>query len=271
MKNLFNLKKFEYPKNKKISDVAKEYNESVDQLYDGLSSLLVFVFAVAIGYVVNNGFTRVSSFSFWDIFAYSGLTVIVLLVVKTLLWLFNIGIRGCMVPIAFGAIFVFLSNKLEWINELYIVKELSAIPFPSVIDDLFSFIIVGVPSIIFFINIIYMIVVGLRNSLKLYDAANAEYLEYIRQEQEKEARRNAEKERTRQQKANKQNDYNNYYEEKADTQESINFFAGCKSAEDVKARYRALSKQYHPDLNAGDKEIMQIINKQHDEAIKSFQ
>lgn len=43
-----------------------------------------------------------------------------------------------------------------------------------------------------------------------------------------------------------------------------NFFAGCQTLEELKARYHKLARQHHPD-NGGDPETMKAINAEFDE------
>ena len=43
----------------------------------------------------------------------------------------------------------------------------------------------------------------------------------------------------------------------------LKHFKGCNSLEDVKIKYRILSKRYHPD-KGGAPEIMQEVNQEHD-------
>lgn len=42
------------------------------------------------------------------------------------------------------------------------------------------------------------------------------------------------------------------------------FFAGCNTLDDIKARYKLLMRAYHPDTGIGDIETCQIINAQYD-------
>ena len=53
------------------------------------------------------------------------------------------------------------------------------------------------------------------------------------------------------------------------TEENRDFFIACDSEEDLKNRYRALSKAYHPDLG-GHEDTFKEINKQYEEKLKSF-
>ena len=41
----------------------------------------------------------------------------------------------------------------------------------------------------------------------------------------------------------------------------VKWFAGCQNLEEVKAKYKQLAKQYHPDLG-GDTATMQEINRE---------
>ena len=43
----------------------------------------------------------------------------------------------------------------------------------------------------------------------------------------------------------------------------FDFFANCKSADEVKNRYYQLAKIYHPDTGTGDEETMKVINDQY--------
>lgn len=45
---------------------------------------------------------------------------------------------------------------------------------------------------------------------------------------------------------------------------STDYFAGCRSSDDAKKRYRQLCKEHHPDKPGGSTEKMQEINKQYD-------
>ena len=47
----------------------------------------------------------------------------------------------------------------------------------------------------------------------------------------------------------------------------MNYFNICESVEEVKALYRTLARQYHPDLG-GDLETMKEINRQYENALK---
>lgn len=42
------------------------------------------------------------------------------------------------------------------------------------------------------------------------------------------------------------------------------YFTDCRTAEDVKTRYKELAKRYHPDMPGGDTKIMQEINDEFD-------
>lgn len=46
------------------------------------------------------------------------------------------------------------------------------------------------------------------------------------------------------------------------------FFADCYTVESIKAKYRTLARQYHPDLG-GDTDIMQQVNAAYLEALQS--
>ena len=48
------------------------------------------------------------------------------------------------------------------------------------------------------------------------------------------------------------------------------YFAECKSLNDLKAVYRKLAMEHHPDLG-GDVEVMQAINAEYDEMFKKLQ
>lgn len=50
----------------------------------------------------------------------------------------------------------------------------------------------------------------------------------------------------------------------------MDFFKGCHNLDQVKARYKTLSKTYHPDVEAGDEDIMKIINAQYDEHKRKY-
>ena len=47
------------------------------------------------------------------------------------------------------------------------------------------------------------------------------------------------------------------------TRETV-FFSGCETPEDLKARYRALMKIYHPDGEHGDVEVAKRINAEYE-------
>ena len=49
----------------------------------------------------------------------------------------------------------------------------------------------------------------------------------------------------------------------------LKWFSNCKSIEDLKAEYRRLIKQYHPDLG-GDCETMKSINSEYDRAFETL-
>lgn len=48
----------------------------------------------------------------------------------------------------------------------------------------------------------------------------------------------------------------------------MKFFQDCKTVEEIKARYRTLARQHHPDLG-GDEETMKQVNSEYHEALKS--
>lgn len=54
----------------------------------------------------------------------------------------------------------------------------------------------------------------------------------------------------------------------AEKNNSISFFKGCDTLEKLNKRYKSLAKAYHPDMEAGDTEMMQIINSEY-ERLKS--
>lgn len=47
----------------------------------------------------------------------------------------------------------------------------------------------------------------------------------------------------------------------------MNFFCGCKNAEEIKSRWKSLCKLYHPD-NIGSDNIMKLINQQYNKTMK---
>ena len=49
-----------------------------------------------------------------------------------------------------------------------------------------------------------------------------------------------------------------------------NFFAGCSTFEQVRTRYMALCKAYHPDTGNGDTETLQTINSQYEGLIAQY-
>lgn len=60
-------------------------------------------------------------------------------------------------------------------------------------------------------------------------------------------------------------------EEKADASESVfssGFFNGCTTEEEIKKRYRDLTKVFHPDSGNGDQETFLNIKKDYDELMK---
>lgn len=48
----------------------------------------------------------------------------------------------------------------------------------------------------------------------------------------------------------------------------IDMFAGTSTADEVKKRYRDLSKVYHPDSNCGSRELFEELEKQYQKAMK---
>ena len=49
----------------------------------------------------------------------------------------------------------------------------------------------------------------------------------------------------------------------------MNYFKNCKTLNEVKAMYKTLAKQYHPDITGTDTNaIMQVINMEYARAIK---
>lgn len=51
---------------------------------------------------------------------------------------------------------------------------------------------------------------------------------------------------------------------------TLDFFEGCTSEEDLKKRYKALSKVYHPDVG-GHEETFKTLSNQYEEKMNSFQ
>jgi hypothetical protein len=49
----------------------------------------------------------------------------------------------------------------------------------------------------------------------------------------------------------------------------VNWFAGLETVEDIKAHYRRLAMQHHPDRPGGDTAKMQDINEQYHAALKA--
>lgn len=47
------------------------------------------------------------------------------------------------------------------------------------------------------------------------------------------------------------------------------YFDKCSTVEEVKSRYRTLSKRFHPDLG-GDKELMQELNQEYEKYLNNF-
>jgi len=52
-------------------------------------------------------------------------------------------------------------------------------------------------------------------------------------------------------------DYSDWVRSKTD------YFSSCRTAEEVKKRYRQLCKMYHPDTGTGNEKIMQEVNSQY--------
>jgi curved DNA-binding protein CbpA len=48
----------------------------------------------------------------------------------------------------------------------------------------------------------------------------------------------------------------------------MNYFANCQTVEEVKATYRKLAREHHPDLG-GDAEVMKTVNNQYEQALKA--
>jgi len=48
----------------------------------------------------------------------------------------------------------------------------------------------------------------------------------------------------------------------------MNYFTACSTVEKIKATWRRLAKQYHPDLG-GDTRVMQDVNNQYHEALQA--
>ena len=51
---------------------------------------------------------------------------------------------------------------------------------------------------------------------------------------------------------------------------NTNFFDGVSTIDELKARYRDLAKQYHPDRQGGDTAIMQAVNAQYEALLDRF-
>ena len=47
----------------------------------------------------------------------------------------------------------------------------------------------------------------------------------------------------------------------------MTFFQNCFSESEIKARYRELCKQYHPDLG-GSEEMMKLVNLDYEERLR---
>lgn len=68
----------------------------------------------------------------------------------------------------------------------------------------------------------------------------------------------------------------NFHEEnestfhKNDSNDTLNPFAGCKTKASVTRRYRNLSKNFHPDMEDGDMEQMQLLNSLYERKLKEF-
>lgn len=83
--------------------------------------------------------------------------------------------------------------------------------------------------------------------------------EYARQQ---EAARRAQEQKTKQK---------NQAEQKQNTNSSTqDYFSGCTTVEQLKARHRQLVKKYHPDTGKGNIEICKIINAQYEEQLKHY-
>jgi len=52
---------------------------------------------------------------------------------------------------------------------------------------------------------------------------------------------------------------------------SFNPFAGCMTKDSIMKRYKSLSKNFHPDMEDGDTEQMQILNALCQEKLKEFE
>jgi hypothetical protein len=55
-----------------------------------------------------------------------------------------------------------------------------------------------------------------------------------------------------------------------DSSNGFSLFAGCGTIEQLKKRYKELSKNYHPDTDSGDKEAMQKINQEYNRLLEDF-
>lgn len=81
-------------------------------------------------------------------------------------------------------------------------------------------------------------------------------------------RRELEKERKRieEMKAQVERERREIYKQKS--QENIDFFAGCRSDEEIKLRYRKLVQEYHPDVQRGNAEMFKKIQAEYERLSK---
>jgi Skp family chaperone for outer membrane proteins len=51
---------------------------------------------------------------------------------------------------------------------------------------------------------------------------------------------------------------------------SESFFVGCDTLEKAKARYKALSRAFHPDTGSGDEESMKQVNSEYEQLLNKL-
>lgn len=51
----------------------------------------------------------------------------------------------------------------------------------------------------------------------------------------------------------------------------FSLFAGCETPDELKKRYKELLKTYHPDVNIGDTEAMQVINDEYNRLLNEYE
>lgn len=117
-----------------------------------------------------------------------------------------------------------------------------------------------------------LLIYNIGYTAKEYNKIEQAYVEYKQREQYKRYRTRqntgSQNQKTGQEHTNRENNSNQKTQTAAETSE-YNIFKDCKTQEDAKAIYNHWVRQFHPDNQGGNEELMKMLNAQYDAFCKA--